>query len=88
MPGWPSGSGGGLQTRSTWVRFPPPAPKSMKNMRGFVEQTCEAINALIGIEQIWRKRALDYKLSSEDKKKVMGLLSKVMERVGIILKNV
>jgi hypothetical protein len=28
LPGWPSGSGGGLQTRSTWVRFPPPAPRS------------------------------------------------------------
>ena len=26
LPGWPSGTGGGLQTRYTWVRFPPPAP--------------------------------------------------------------
>lgn len=26
-PGWPNGSGGGLQTRYMWVQFPPPAPK-------------------------------------------------------------
>ena len=27
LPGWPNGSGGGLQTRYMWVQFPPPAPK-------------------------------------------------------------
>jgi hypothetical protein len=27
LPGWPNGTGGGLQTRYMWVRFPPPAPK-------------------------------------------------------------
>ena len=26
LPGWPSGSGGGLQTRYTWVQILPPAP--------------------------------------------------------------
>ena len=85
LPGWPSGTGGGLQTRSTWVRFPPPAPTRMKNMRDFVRQTREAINALIGVEQIWRRRAPDYELSSEDREKVMELLSKVKVSVDLIL---
>jgi hypothetical protein len=26
-PGWPSGLGGGLQTRCTWVQIPSPASK-------------------------------------------------------------
>ena len=54
-------------------------------MRDFVRQTREAINALIGVEQIWRRRAPDYELSSEDREKVMELLSKVKVSVDLIL---
>jgi len=46
-------------------------------MGDFVRQTRDAINALIGVEQIWRKTAPDYELSSEDRERVIELVSKV-----------
>jgi len=54
-------------------------------MRDFVGHTREAINALIAVEQIWRKTAPDYELSSEDTEKVVELLSKVKASVNLIL---
>ena len=60
----------------------------MRNMRDFVGLTREAINALIGVEQIWRRRTPDYELSSEDREKVVELLSRVKVSVGLILKSV
>lgn len=57
-------------------------------MGDFVRQTREAINALIGVEQVWRKTAPDYELSSEDRERVIELVSKVKVSVDIILKSV
>jgi len=57
-------------------------------MRDFVRHTREVINALIEVEQIWRKTAPDYELSSEDTEKVVELLSKVKMSVDLILKSV
>lgn len=57
-------------------------------MRDFVRQTREAIDALIGVEQIWRRSAPDYGLSSEDREKLMELLGKVKVSVDLILKSV
>jgi len=59
----------------------------MKNMRDFVRQTREAINTLIAVEQIWRKTAPDYELSSEDREKVIELFSKVKVSVNLVLKS-
>ena len=68
--------------------IPIPGSNEGENMRDFVRHTREVINALIEVEQIWRKTAPDCELSSEDTEKIVELLSKVKMSVDLILKSV
>ena len=88
LPGWPSGTGGGLQTRYTWVRFPPPAPKC--NMNGgimvekIVEETFEALFALEDLREVLRKTAPFHNLTEEQKEEVKAILDKVRKALDEI----
>jgi len=59
----------------------------MENMSDFVGQTREAINALISLEQIWRRKTPDYPLTPEEKGEVMELLDKVKESINRIVES-
>jgi hypothetical protein len=101
LPGWPSGSGGGLQTRSTWVRFPPPAPICWKESlsahalyevgvimtKKAVEETFAALFALTDLRQIFRDTKPTYQFNSEQRREAREIIEKVRQSLETIEKE-
>ena len=101
LPGWPSGSGGGLQTHYTWVRFPLPAPMCQRGKALWliitevggtmtekaVEETFVALFALTDLRQIFRETKPTHQFDSEQKRQIKKMIEKVRQSLDIIEKE-